>query len=355
MRVVNTLNPEGAPNLRQLPIALRNHPDIEHVLVGFDTFWHGDPSITDVLHLHWPESLFRWREPAAEDLEQLKSRLLYWRAAGSRIIGTIHNRYPHYRDTEAFRKLYEMVYSHLDGVIHMGGVSQKEFHERYPHLATTPSAVIPLGLPPFDATIRSSAAREALGIPARAFVVVSLGRIRNEAETRMLLGGFRKSRLSYKRLIIAGFRIQPIGRIARIWERLRITMDRSIISTGGSIPDEDVPTYVGSADVFVLPRLEILNSGGVATGFHFGKVVVGPATGVVGEILLETGNPTFVPGDAQSLAEALQDSVSLCREGKGEENREYAQKYWNWERLADEHVKFYNAVLRIDQRAPTRV
>lgn len=47
------------------------------------------------------------------------------------------------------------------------------------------------------------------------------------------------------------------------------------------------------ADIALLQRVKILNSGSLPLNFYFGNVVVGPDVGNVGEILKKTGNPVF--------------------------------------------------------------
>ena len=52
-------------------------------------------------------------------------------------------------------------------------------------------------------------------------------------------------------------------------------------------------------------------------GFLFHKVVVGPTTGNIGEILSATGNPTFHPDDRSDILEALERARQLSAWGQG--------------------------------------
>lgn len=58
----------------------------------------------------------------------------------------------------------------------------------------------------------------------------------------------------------------------------------------GTVPAEKVQYFVNAADALVISRLQVLNSANVKVGSSFGKVVVGPDSGVVGEILHQTGS-----------------------------------------------------------------
>ena len=101
--------------------------------------------------------------------------------------------------------------------------------------------------------------------------------------------------------------------------------------------------YFCAADVVLIQRLDILNSGNLPMAFHAGKVVVGPYVGNVGQILRETGNFTFDPHDTRSVVSALQKA--LTETTKGKENRTYATEHWSSERVAATLLKFYQQIL----------
>jgi hypothetical protein len=92
------------------------------------------------------------------------------------------------------------------------------------------------------------------------------------------------------------------------------------------IPDDLMQCYFCAADVVLIQRLDILNSGNLPMAFHAGKVVVGPDVGNVGEILRETGNFTFDPHDMRNAVSALQKALTETTIGK--ENRTYATEHW---------------------------
>jgi hypothetical protein len=98
------------------------------------------------------------------------------------------------------------------------------------------------------------------------------------------------------------------------------------------IPDDLMQCYFCAADVVLIQRLDILNSGNLPMAFHAGKVVVGPKVGNVGEILHETGNFTFDPYSIRSAVVALQKA--LTETAKGAENKNYAAKHWSADIIA---------------------
>jgi glycosyltransferase involved in cell wall biosynthesis len=320
--------------------ALAKQSGIVRVDRGLDHFWTG-PLDADVVHIQWPENLFEWREPSVSDLAKLEAMLARWKARAVLVV-TVHNRYPHYRNTSLFERLYRLVYGYTDGIIHMGHASVAELAATHPELDHKPRAVIPLGdYTCFPNVVGRVEARRILGVGPRQYVVLFLGSLRHTEETRLLLEGFRATQVRRKRLIIAGRVALSRHRLVRVVRRARLTLDPRIILRQGFIPDDQVQHYANASDVVVIPRVQILNSSSVSLGFTFGKVVVGPRTGVVGEILSDTGNPTFAPQDALSLAEALEHAQVLSAEGKGESNREHARRYWSWDHVAAQHVEFY--------------
>lgn len=51
--------------------------------------------------------------------------------------------------------------------------------------------------------------------------------------------------------------------------------------------------------------------------FLYHKVVVGPKVGNIGELLSETGNPTFDPDDKKDILRALEEARRLAHGDKG--------------------------------------
>ena len=106
------------------------------------------------------------------------------------------------------------------------------------------------------------------------------------------------------------------------------------------IPEQDgdgaaEPAYFTAADVVFIQRLRILNSGNLPMGFYYGRPVLGPAVGDVGEILQEAGNPTFDPEDAPSVATALRRALAAVNGPLGAANRVKADAEWNMEKTLD--------------------
>ena len=95
------------------------------------------------------------------------------------------------------------------------------------------------------------------------------------------------------------------------------------------------------ADLILLQRIHILNSGNVSLGFHLGKVVVGPNAGNIAEMLLNTGNPTFQTDNLETLPKALEKGLEMARSGFGEKNREFSKQHLSSAKIAQQLLQYY--------------
>jgi glycosyltransferase involved in cell wall biosynthesis len=108
---------------------------------------------------------------------------------------------------------------------------------------------------------------------------------------------------------------------------------------------KDVQYFLKAADLLFIPRFNTLNSGNVALGFTFGKVVIGPDYGVIGEMLKTTGNPVYHPQDIRSIADAIHNGLELASKNHGLNNKQYAQQHFSWKRVAEKTYSFYKQLI----------
>jgi glycosyltransferase involved in cell wall biosynthesis len=348
MRVLLAADRDGNPFVDQLGESLEALPEIEEVFYGAGGFWE-EPRRADLLHLHWPEALVGWRDPEEKELRRVRERLALWRE-GALVVATVHNTLPHYGATAAARRLFRTVYEGAEGIVHMGRASREDFASRYPDLEDKPRALIPHGLyGSFPDEITREEARAGLALGAGDFVALSFGTLRHPEELSLLHGGFRTVPAESHRLLVAGTVLPHPRRAVRLyqrWQRRRLRRDPRVSFHPGFVPEERVQVFLRAADLLVIPRLRVLNSGNLVLGFSFGLPVLGPDTGVVGEILRETGNPVFEPGSRRSFALALREARELRGTDLGERNRRHAERHWAWPGLAERHLRFYESLRR---------
>lgn len=343
--------------LVDLNSAIAEHCELEH---SSDVFWAMNGA-ADVVHLHFPEYLTYEIERAylqglSDDLiAKVAERLKYW-ADRAVIIITRHVLLPHdARHDPAWEKMYETVYSFADGVVHFGQASIEEFGERYANTRFNRGApprhtVIPhqnYGSLPNNVDRR--AARIALGLPSDANVLLVFGMIRGEAERQLVLDTFDALNLERKVLLVSRWREKLadvswirlkywIRDLTRLYYRLHPRYNFNY----AFVEEADTQLYLNAADVLFIPRLWVLNSGNVTLGMTFGRVVVGPDSWDVGEILRSMNNPVFDPDRPETAPNAVLEAFRLATEGTiGTHNQMVALSEWSVDQCADMYLRFF--------------
>jgi glycosyltransferase involved in cell wall biosynthesis len=346
--------------LVDLNAALSEQVEIVH---SSDVFWEMQGDF-DVVHLHFPEYLTYEIERAyinglTDDvIAKVETRLRFWSARAAIVI-TRHVLLPHdARRDHAWEKMYEMVYSYADGIAHFGQASIDEFQERY---ATT---VFARGAPPKHAVIphhnyaslpndiSRSDARARLGIPSDASVMLVFGAIRNEEERQLVLDTFANIDVPGKVLMVSRWR-EKLAHVS--WIRLKYWI-RDLVRlyyrihpryrfNYGFVEEKDTQLYLNACDVLFIPRLWVLNSGNVTLGMTFGRVVVGPDSWDVGELLQQVHNPVFDPDDPRTAGAAVERGFQLAKDSQtGEQNRRVALSQWTPEHCAAMYVALFKQV-----------
>jgi len=340
VRILFGCNLPSNPCVEELQAALNRKSIVQSARHGLLDFW-AIPDDVDVLHIQWPEALFRWGEPKPWNLVNLQETLHQWRERAA-VVVTVHNRHPHAGRTRLYDRLYRLVYAAADGFIHFGDVSREHVRSSYPDTRHAAHVVIPHGdYSCFLSDVRRSESRRHLSLKPRHQVVLSFGHHRHRHEVELVLHGFHALNARNKRLIIAGKLPFPARRRDRLRSRLylKARLDPRVQLHRGWVPDEQLPYLLEAADALIIPRRGVLNSGNVALGFTFGVPVAGTEEGVVGEVLRETGNPVFDPANPSSIGSALQRA--LASDSLGSRNRTYARKHLQWGAIADQHASLY--------------
>lgn len=335
MAIAPAVGKPPTPKNRQLKVLMVCEPDLlnpfpQHIyneLLEYDldadcsaeAFWTCDPSDYDVVHIQFPETLFKWKvddlRPA--EYQRLVDRLNAFRAADCKIVYTRHNQTVHVPRKGCIDKVYRMLDAESDGILHMGRYSMMECKGKNPNSQArhylAPHHTYPHLLRRVDR--RTCCVR--LGLDPDRPVVLSFGSFRNDRERALV------------RDAVAGCGVSGVQLLA------------PALAKGGFVSDRELPVYFGAADVVFLQRVRILNSGNLPLGFYYGKVVVGPNLCDVGEWLRATGNPVFEVFRPGSEATALARGIALAGQGLGEKNREFADREWSLEATGARIVAAY--------------
>jgi len=301
----------------------------------------------DFIHLQWPESIVSYKHLNNDSYNYINQCLNDWKKKGTKIVSTIHNEIPHRNKSSEAYRFYAMLYRHSDGILHMGEASkrmfQTSFSERVNNNAT--DVVIKHGnYDCFPNRISRAEARSVLKIPADRLVVASIGAIRSKLEYQ-LLRRVTNSLKKYDGLLLQIGSINPPDRfLVRHYKRNTIKRKANFRHFGSFVEDYRMQTFLNACDILLVPRVNTLNSGNVALGFTFGKIVMGTASGVIGEELIANGNPVFQNTSKQEISKTIDEAVSMIQTGLGEKNKDYAMTELNWDKLAEKYIAFYKSL-----------
>jgi glycosyltransferase involved in cell wall biosynthesis len=315
---------------------------------GLDNFWNNYQKY-DVIHFQWPEKIFGGGHPI--DLEKIERHLNALKEAGIKTVITCHNFHPHKFNADLCC-LYDLLYAKCDAVHHLGEYSCQQLKHKTGHLTNHFIVGHPAYYSIDEVNITKEEARERLQIAATTKVVLCFGDFRFSRERALVLKAFNQLPYDDKLLLAPRFFHNKIP-LSFFWYRLVQLLNRKKYGKSsfskGFISDSDLPCYLTAADVLLIQRKEILNSGNLFLGFSFGKAVVGPDRGNVGFILRQTGNPVFDPDNPSTLITALQKGFDL-QSSLSARNLEYASRHLDKTQIAGEMVQEYQ---RIIQESPS--
>ncbi|HIB49057.1 MAG TPA: hypothetical protein EYN07_10695 [Flavobacteriaceae bacterium] len=305
----------------------------------------------DFVLINWPELLIDNKANVDNETTSFKNAVLNWQG-NFKIIYLVHNFKPHTNATKERLEMYKVVYEVSDIFIHMGSKSlellQREFpskaHYKIPH---------PLYEFPFKFYEKASA-RKILNIDSETKVVVAPGTIRKDKERTLVIDAFNAVQSKNKLLLVPRMKWQKSniefrGRhmlkrffdVKKAIER-RINKPKKDMRFGyGFIPFDDFSLQLSSADIIIIPRLDVLNSGNLFLGLSYKKIVVGPDIGNIVEFLDEFDLPRFKIEDSSSLKKAMLFAEHLVEIGY-----EPSQKKLNTLKanvIADKWDQMYNS------------
>jgi glycosyltransferase involved in cell wall biosynthesis len=329
------------------------------VEIGIDKFWNSEKHF-DIIHFHWPEHLsYKFRRkslpPTPFRLNRIKQRIAHWKQKGSKLVLTQHNTQSHEYPV-GFAAVYDHLNKTVDGLIHMGNYSLKEYKQSYPN-AKSKQALIPHGwYDNIPNNISSTEARNKLNLDENSYVILAFGALRKKEEENFIISAFESLDVPNKVLLIPRGYYHNNILLFRLFDYLQLGFykhwikkkskqleSKGILWDQRFIPIKDIQDYFNASDGVLIPRLEILNSGNVPMAFYFKKPVIGPNQGNVGSILEETNNFIFDVEDRNSLQNAFKQAQTANKLGIA--NYQFAKTNWNWSIIGQQHADFYTSLI----------
>lgn len=245
----------------------------------------------DILHVHWPENLFRigslrnaaWTGIIAWNLNRTIARI---RRNGGALVWTAHNAERHDPVAPVLGRFYaaqmRAFFRSVDMAIAMSAEQLPLLRRQYPDIAADRWRVAehPHYRDAYAAFRPREETRNRLGIPASATLVVMLGLMRRYKGIEEAIGVFRAAARPDEFLLLAGH----CGNAA-----LRRRLEQAVAGVPnirlllGHVADIDIASYFRAADLALYNFTRILNSGSVLAALSLDCPVMAPRATVFEE------------------------------------------------------------------------
>lgn len=266
------------------------------------------------LNIHWTTPILQYAEGpfrAAIELDRFTGALHRFRAAGGRLVWTLHNVLPHEaRHVWAETQLAQLLADRADAIHALSAITARQAAEV---LRIDPRRVVVIEHSSYVGCypdwISRDAARRRLGLESDNIVLVALGGIRPYKGLGRLLDVFHEladedDRL---RLLVAG---KPAQTQETAGLQRRCETSPLVISEFSHVPDDQLQVWFGAGDLAVLPYSRILNSGVFWLAQSFGLPTVGPRAGALLDLADEEHVRLFNPRDDRSLKDTLRTAIA---------------------------------------------
>ena len=297
----------------------------------------------DLWHLHHPDTVVYPRRTLRALLGTGLFALLLAiaRRRGTRVLWTVHD----FDNNDGLhprieRHLWRFFLPRIDAAICLteGGVEQAR--RRFPALRCIPVRAIPHGhyRDVYADTVSEAGARERLGLPAQAPVLLHFGLMRPYKNVPLLVERFAAMDDPEAILVLAGQAYDAsvaaeIRDAARGHERVRLHIER--------VAADEVQLYFRAADLVVLPYRRIVNSGALFLALSFERPVLVPDLGNMAEHARTFGSDWVGLYEGELTSEALADAVRRARRPA---RAPLDLDALGWDRVATRTIAFYDAL-----------
>lgn len=272
--------------------------------------------------------------------------ILFFRLLRKRTVYTAHDVLPHYA-RGYHRYLMRRIYNSSDQVIVHSEANRKELSVVAPKARAV--EVIPHGIYDLfrtDETLTMQEAREKLGLPINAKVLLFFGRIDERKGAAVLVEDLPKlHRLDPSlHVLMAGAVKLPEGYLESLAKQGGVQDALTIVNEW--IADDNVGLYFTAADAVVLPYLEGSTSGVIKVAMAFNKPVIASRVGELPEMVgrCDAGLLVDFPLD-NSDANKIVDFMPGPGANTPVESDESADEY-EWPNIAAKTRQLYSRLLR---------
>lgn len=313
---------------------------------GNQKFWKENLECFDIIYIHWPDAILRESKSSLHSAHELELKIQGLKSKGVKIVATCHNMTPHYCNNKERIDAYNITYQKANLILHLGEYSQNILSSQY---TDAKHVLLPHHI--YDSIYNKYPTKEEaiskLGLKKSTKYILCFGAFRHEEE-RCLLKELHNQ--LYKKdieFLVPSFIKIPKRRnklyiIGSLFKYHYTTLKyKGFHLCKTHVDDKLLPYYYAAADIALIHRVHILNSGNVPLGFLMKKVVVGPNIGNVGPLLQSTGNPTFIPTKIETIIDAINLGFILDKENKGKSNYQYAMDHFSTKTIASQLYQLF--------------
>ena len=330
------------PFIIQLVKSLEDNREVSSVSYGLDIFY-SESCDFDIVIFQWPEVLIKWETATRDKVDFVRNKILNWKKAGIKLFATIHNEQPHAGANDYTFELYKLIYDNCNAVVHLGENSISILRASIGYKKEVEDVVIPHGNYSFfsNKSDRNSA-RDYLKFSKDKWIFLIFGHIRNKEERNIIITLSKILKKYNGEVVVAGKLLNLNNNRRRVkyyWDRRYFFLRSNISLFEGFISNDEVHYFFNAADILFIPMIKSLNSGNVALGFTFGKIVIGQDYGVIGEELRNHDNPVFQTPTKEEFTKVIEKAHSLRNSELSKYNLHYAETHLDWSRIASEYIK----------------
>lgn len=290
--------------------------------------------IPDIIHIQWPESIYRWKKLIQMDDEGLKlleNKILWYKKNGTKIIYTVHNLQPHDNCEDFDTDVYRLLLKNADLIIHHGKKSIDLIKRKYPETLKSKHIIAPHGSYPIQRTIKKEEAKKKYDIPINKITFTNFGLQRSYKGRDFNLDVFSSLKNKKDICYFTAGRLVGDTKPFEIPENELFT--RQIYR---KIPNDELRDIISLTDVFFLGHSSGLNSGLIHLAISYNKPIIFPDMGNFEEQAKEFDfYQMYKVGNVQSAKNAINKILIKLKEHEGNPPN---NKIWLNKNSWDNHV-----------------
>lgn len=321
-----------------------------HVVFGVENFLFSN-FLPDMVHIQWPEAIYRWRfelQNNEKTLKFIEKRLCFYSNNKIPIVYTVHNLLPHENPSSFDKKIYTLFLKYSDVIVHHGDKSISLLKKEFPVCEDSCHIIAPHGPYPF---IKSSQeeSRVKYALPKSECILLNFGkqRVNKGADfIKTVINSWNNPNAHLFTIGSKNYKNHIKGPLAtiRIAMKKRVDFLSSKFSRRSTeifkhVEEVEIPQIMAASDIVFLGHHAGLNSGLLSLAATYKKPVVFPDIGNFKEQLKGWDwYECYKVGDINSAVAALE---RMYKRLKREENcvSSFDNANWRKENSWEKHVK----------------